>query len=54
MVTNLDMDLIKISEDGHVTKRILREGSGTTPEKNNSVCGTFFLLTCLIDEYFFL
>ncbi|KAI7889804.1 uncharacterized protein EV154DRAFT_513445 [Mucor mucedo] len=38
MVTNLDMDLIKISEDGHVTKRILREGSGTTPEKNNSVC----------------
>ncbi|KAI9356849.1 hypothetical protein BD770DRAFT_322629 [Pilaira anomala] len=32
------MDLINITKDGSVTKRILREGAGSSPEKNNSVC----------------
>lgn len=43
MVTDLEMFVINIIEDGKVTKRILREGSGTTPEKNNSVCGNYQL-----------
>jgi hypothetical protein len=39
MVTDSEVDIIKLTEDGQVTKRILREGAGTTPEKNNSVSG---------------
>ncbi|KAG2192030.1 hypothetical protein INT46_011848 [Mucor plumbeus] len=35
MVT--DSDLIKITEDGQVTKRIIKPGVGKVPEKNNTV-----------------
>jgi hypothetical protein len=37
MVT--DSDMIKLTEDGQVTKRILREGVGAQPEKDNTVTG---------------
>ncbi|KAI8368482.1 hypothetical protein BD560DRAFT_398832 [Blakeslea trispora] len=30
-------DIIKVTEDGQVTKKILREGAGQQPEKNNTV-----------------
>jgi hypothetical protein len=40
MVT--DSDLIKITEDGQVTKRIIKPGIGKVPEKNNTVTGTLF------------
>ncbi|KAI9257010.1 hypothetical protein EDC94DRAFT_522714 [Helicostylum pulchrum] len=32
------MDLINLTKDGNVTKRILREGAGVSSEKGNSVC----------------
>lgn len=41
MLSDCNMDLINITKDGSVTKRILREGAGSSPEKNNSVCGTY-------------
>jgi hypothetical protein len=34
-----DADIIKLTDDGQVTKRILREGAGTQPEPNNTVTG---------------
>lgn len=38
----VDSDLIKITEDGQVTKRIIKPGVGKVPEKNNTVTGTLF------------
>ncbi|KAF1796619.1 hypothetical protein FB192DRAFT_1336742, partial [Mucor lusitanicus] len=37
MVTDTDADLIKITEDGQVTKRIIKAGVGKTPEKSDTV-----------------
>ncbi|KAK4517053.1 GTPase activating protein (GAP) [Mucor velutinosus] len=37
MVTDKDTDLIKITKDGHVTKRIIKAGVGKIPEKNDIV-----------------
>lgn len=39
MVTDTDADLIKITEDGQVTKRIIKAGVGKTPEKSDTVTG---------------
>lgn len=41
MINDSNMDLINLTKDGNVTKRILREGVGVSPEKGNSVCGTY-------------
>ncbi|GAA5796552.1 FK506-binding protein 5 [Helicostylum pulchrum] len=38
MVSDSNMDLINLTKDGNVTKRILREGAGVSSEKGNSVC----------------
>ncbi|CAO0790376.1 unnamed protein product [Mucor circinelloides] len=37
MVTDTETDLIKITQDGQVTKRIIKAGVGKTPEKNDTV-----------------
>lgn len=44
MVTDSEMDVIQLTDDGQVTKRILREGAGSTPEKNNTVSGITLLV----------
>lgn len=43
------MATIKLTEDGNVTKKILREGVGTLPEPNNTVTGKHLSwLTCRV------
>ncbi|KAL7320863.1 FK506-binding protein 5 [Mucor circinelloides] len=37
MVTDTETDIIKITQDGQVTKRIIKAGVGKTPEKNDTI-----------------
>ncbi|GAN11426.1 70 kDa peptidylprolyl isomerase [Mucor ambiguus] len=37
MVADTDADLIKVTKDGQVAKRIIKAGVGKTPEKNDTV-----------------
>lgn len=49
MVTDTETDLIKITQDGQVTKRIIKAGVGKTPEKNDTVTGRHHVL-CALDS----